>query len=115
MDTVDIANQNDDCKYVLVVFDIFIPFAQCQHVKSKKGVDVLKALYYLQNRKRKFVISDRGIEFRSEEVNKYLQGQNIRHFYALNTEAEANDSERFIKTLKHKLFIYVIFTETTNR
>ena len=83
--------------------------------RAKKGVDVLKALYYLQNRKRKIVISDRGIEFRSEEVNKYLQGQNIRHFYALNTEAEANDSERFIKTLKHKLFIYVVFTETTNR
>ena len=52
--------------------------------------------------------TDRGMEFRSKEVSKYLRDQNIHHFYALNTETKANYAERIIKTLKHKLFRYMM-------
>ena len=51
---------------------------------------------------------DRGMEFRSKEVNKYLRDQNIHHFYALNTETKANYAERIIKSLKRKLFRYMM-------
>ena len=53
--------------------------------------------------------TDQGQEFRSKDVNAYLKGQNIHHFYALNTEIEANYAERLIKTLK--LFRYMLKTE----
>ena len=52
--------------------------------------------------------TDRGQEFRSKVVNAYLKSQNIQHFYALNTETKANYAERLIKTLKHKLFRYML-------
>ena len=92
MDMADIAKQNDDYKYLLVAIYILSRFAHCQPVKSKKGVDVVKALQPILSgtRKPKMVRTDRGMEFRSKEVNKYLQGQNIYHFYALRTETKAN-------------------------
>ena len=114
MDMVDIAKQNDDYKYLLVAIDIFSRIAHCQPVKSKKGVDVVKPLQLILSgtRKPKMVITDRGIEFRSKEVN--LQAQNIYHFYALNTETKASYSERLIEILKHKLFRYLMKNRTRN-
>ena len=78
--------------------------------KAKKGSDVLQALQLVLSgtRKRNMIITDRGMEFRSKEVNKYLRDQNIHHFYSLNTETKANYAERIIKTLKHKLFRYMM-------
>ena len=110
MDMVDLAKQNDDHKYMLVAIDIFSRFAHCQPVKSKKGSDVLQALQLVLSgtRKPNMIGTDRGMEFRSKEVNKYLRDQNIHHFYALNTETKANYAERLIKTLKHKLFRYMM-------
>ncbi|MCG8048995.1 MAG: DDE-type integrase/transposase/recombinase [Candidatus Thiodiazotropha endolucinida] len=110
MDMVDLAKQNDGYQYVVVAIDIFSRFAHCQPVKSKKGKDVVDALKRLLSghRKPNMVRSDLGMEFRSVETNKYFKQQGIYHFYALNTETKANYSERLIKTLKHKLFRYMM-------
>lgn len=110
MDMVDLAKQNDGYQYVLVAIDIFSRFAHCQPIKSRKGADVVKALQSILKgaRKANMIRTDRGMEFRSKEVNRYLKSQNIHHFYALNTEIKANYAERLIKTLKHKLFRYMM-------
>ena len=101
-------------KYVLVAIDIFSRFAHCQPIKTKKGEDVLQALKLILSgtRKPNMIRTDRGQEFRSKDVNAYLKGQNIHHFYALNTEIKANYAERLIKTLKHKLFRYMLKNRT---
>ena len=114
MDMVDLAKQNDGYQYVLVTIDIFSRFAHCQPIKSKKGVDVVKALQTILKgaRRPKVFRSDRGMEFRARDVNKYLKSQNIHHVYALNTETKANYAERLIKTLKHKLFRYMMKRRT---
>lgn len=114
MDMVDISKQNDDYRYVLVSIDIFSRFAHCRPVKSKKGVDIVTALQVILKgpRKPNTIRTDRGMEFRSKEVNTYLKNKNIHHFYALNTETKANYSERLIKTLKHKLFRYMMKNRT---
>ena len=90
---------------MLVAIDIFSRFARCQPVKSKKRSDVLQALKRVLSGTRKpiRIRTDRGMEFRSKKVNKYLRDHNIHHFYALNTDTKANYAERLIKTLKHKL------------
>ena len=54
------------------------------------------------------VRTDRDMKERSKEMNKYLHGQNIHYYYALNTETKVNYSERLIKTFKHKLFKYIM-------
>ena len=102
MDMVDLSKQNDGVKYVLVAIDIFSRFAHCQPIKTNKGEDVLQALKLILSGTRKpyMIRTDRGQEFRSKDVNAYLKGQNIHHFYALNTEIKAKYAERLIKTFE---------------
>ena len=114
MHMVDLAKQNDGVQYVLVCVDIFSRYAYCQPTKSKRGEDVLQVLKLILSgtRKAKTIRSDLGQEFRNKQVNAYLKSQNIHHFYALNTETKANYAERLIKTLKHKLFRYMLKNRT---
>ncbi|XP_053400449.1 uncharacterized protein LOC128557267 [Mercenaria mercenaria] len=114
MDMVDLAEQNEGYKYVLVSIDIFSRFAFCQPIKSKKGTEIVNALERILSgtRKPNTVRTDRGMEFRSKEVNKYLQHEGIHHFYALNTETKANYSEILIKNLKRRLFRYMLKKRT---
>ena len=113
MDMVDLAKQNYGIKYVLVCVDIFSRYAHCQQINRKQAKDVLQAFKLILSgtRKAKTIRSDLGQEFRNKQVNAYLKSQNIHHFYALNTETKANYAERLIKTLKHKLFRYMLKTE----
>ncbi|XP_053391513.1 uncharacterized protein LOC128554280 [Mercenaria mercenaria] len=114
MDMVDLAEQNEGYKYVLVSIDIFSRFAFCQPIKSKKGTEIVNALERILSgpRKPNTVRTDRGMESRSKEVNKYLQHEGIHHFYALNTETKANYSEILIKNLKRRLFRYMLKKRT---
>ena len=114
MDMVDLAKQNDGYQYLLVCINIFSRFARCVPLKNKKGKDVLQGLktIFKDGFKVNMVRTDRGMEFRSKEVNAYLKSQNVHHFYALNTETKANYAERLIKTLKHKLFRYIMKNRT---
>ena len=113
MDMVDIAKPNDGVKYVLVAIDIFIASLTVIPL-SKKGGDVLGALVLILSGmlKPNTIRTDRGQEFHSKVVNAYLKSQNIHHFYALNTETKANNAKRLIKTLKHKLFSYMLKNRT---
>ena len=97
----------------MVAIDIFSCFAHCQPIKSKKGEDVLEALKLILSGtgKSNAIRTDRGQEFRSQDVNAILKSQNICHFYALNTKIKVNYAERLIKTLKHKLFKYMLKIE----
>ena len=110
MDMVSLASQNDNYKYVLVAIDIFSRFVHCQPIQTKKGEDVVLALQHILAgpRKPETVRTDRGMEFRSQNVNKYLKSQGIHHIYAFNTETKANYAERVIQTLKHKLYRYLL-------
>jgi hypothetical protein len=114
MDMFDLAKTNDGYKYVLVALDIFSRFAYCEPIKTKKGGDVVTALERILSgpRKPNTMRPDLGMQLRSKEVNKYLQHMDIYHFYALNTETKANFAERCIKTLKHRLFRYMIKNRT---
>ncbi len=110
MDMVSLSKHNDQYKYVLIVIDIFSRYLWCEPVPSKRGTDISVALQHICSgpRQPKTVRTDRGMEFRSKEVNKYLRAKHIDHIYALNTETKANYAERVIKTLKHKLFRYLL-------
>ena len=110
MDMTSLSKQNEGYKYVLVAIDIFSRFAYGQPIQSKQGTDVVKAMEVILSgpRRPRGVRTDRGMEFRSREFNKYLNQHDIHHRYALNTETKANYAERFIKTLKHRLFRYLL-------
>ena len=110
MDMVSLAKDNDGYKYVLVTIDVFSRFTHCQPIQTKSGADIKAALQNMLTgpRQPRMVRSDRGMEFRSKVVTQYLREQGIHHFYALNTEIKAGYAERLVKTIKHKLFRYLL-------
>ena len=114
MDMVDLAKDNDEYKYLLVTINVFSRYAYARPLKSKKGTEVTDVLRNILSGRRKpnTIRSDMGMEFRSKEVNKLLQSLDIHHFYCYNSDIKANFVERLIKTLKHKIFRYLLKKRT---
>lgn len=111
MDMVSLSKENDNFKYVLVVIDIFSRYTWCQPLKVKTGTEVIRALTKILNgdRKPNTIRTDKGSEFKNTQVSKFLKGLNINHIVTQN-ETKANYAERVIKTIKHKLFRYMLKT-----
>ena len=115
MDMANLQKHNEGVKYIFIAIDVFSRFL-FQPVQGKRGADVVTALKRTLTgpKKQNRIRTDRGMEFRSKEVNTYLKSQNIHHSYAYNTETKANYAERVIKTIKHKIFRY-LFKNRTRR
>ena len=112
-DMSQISKENDSYKYVLVAIDIFSRYVWCQPLKTKEAVEVVKALTRIlnQGRRPKVIRSDKGRELRNKKVFDYLKTIGVHHFVTQN-DPKANYVERVIKTLKHKLFRYLMKKRT---
>ena len=60
-----------------------------------------------EGRKPKCLCTDAGREFTNNSFQEYLETKNIVHF-TTHSEKQANYVERFIKTLKSKLYRYLV-------
>ena len=110
MDMANISKQNDGYKYILIMIDIFSRKLWCRPLKNKTGLEVAKAMASIfdEGRVPRYSLrTDRGMEYRSKEVQKLLKERGIHHILTQN-ETKANYAERVIKTIKHKLFRYII-------
>ena len=106
---IDYADNNDGYKYLLVVIDIFSRFAWVQPLKDKTAVEIVKAFDKIisEGRLPKRLRTDAAKDFTSEKFQKYVKSKNIVHFTTHN-EKQANYVERFIKTLKSKIYRYMV-------
>jgi transposase InsO family protein len=109
MDMANITKDNDGIRYVLVMIDIFSRFLWCRPLKTKRGLELVQAFksIFVKGRKPVVLRTDRGSEFTNKDVQKYLKERDVRYFTAYN-ETKANYAERVIKTLKHKIFRYIL-------
>lgn len=108
-DLKDIKKHNDGYSYWLVCIDIFSRYAFVRALKTKSSKDVIGAFksIFKDGRVPKTIRSDAGSEFKDKRTQYYLKSLNIHHFFAHNT-SKANYAERFIKTLKSKVFRQII-------
>ena len=109
MDMNNIAKDNDSYRYVLLMIDVFSRYTWCEPIKNKTGPEVVKAMkkIFEQGRRPKLLQTDKGTEFVNRNVQSYLKSVDI-HFFVTQNETKANYAERCIKTLKHKLFRYIL-------
>ena len=103
------ADENDGYKYLLVVIDIFSRYGWVEPLKDKTAKEIVKAFDKIiqEGRIPKRLRSDAAKDFTSEQFQKYVKSKNIIHFVT-HTEKQANYVERFIKTLKSKIFKYMV-------
>ncbi len=109
MDMSNISKDNDGVKYVLVMIDIFSRYLWCRPLKTKRGKEVAISMteVFRNGRQPESLRTDKGSEFTNRDVKRYLEDTGINHFVTQN-ETKANYAERVIKTIKHKIYRYIL-------
>ena len=97
---------NKGFRFLLCVIDIFSKYAWVVPLKDKKGISIVNAFQKIlkeSNRKPNKIWVDKGSEFYNNSFKKWLQDNDIV-MYSTNNEGKSVVSERFIRTLKSKIY-----------
>ena len=100
------ADENEGNTFILCAIDNFSKFAYALPLKNKTAPLVAKAMDQILSKcpeKVKFIHSDQGTEFFNSSFKKVMQKWGIKH-YNTYTHLKAAICERFIRTLKGKLW-----------
>jgi transposase InsO family protein len=100
---------NDGVAYLLCAIDIFSRFAWVKMLKNKSAPSVVEGFQEIlgEGRKPDRLRSDAATDFTSRLFQNMCKDEGIRHF-TTHGEKQANYVERFIQTLKTRLFRYMV-------
>ena len=101
-----LSSKNKNVKYLLCVIDVFTKYAWVKPLKDKKGKTVLNAFMEIvneSNRKPNKLWVDQGREFYNKLMQEWLDNNDIL-MYSTHNEGNSVIAERFIKTLKAKIY-----------
>ena len=96
-------------RFLLCVIDIFSKYAWVVPLKDKKGVSIVDAFQKIlddSNRKPNKIWADKGSEFYNNSFKKWLRDNDIE-MYSIHNEEKSVVAERFIRTLKTKVYKYM--------
>ena len=109
VDLVDmqlLSRQNKGIKYLLCVIDLFSKYAFVVPLKDKKGASVVKGFKKIvneSNRRPNKIWVDQGSEFYNKTFKNWLKDEGIE-MYSTYNEGISVVAEKFIRTLKNKLY-----------
>ena len=104
-----ISKCNKGIKYLLCVIDLFSIFAWVVGLKDKKRASIVngfKKILDSSKRKPHKIWVDHGSEFYNNVFKKFLKENDIEIYSTFN-EGKTAVAERFIKTLKNKIYKYM--------
>jgi transposase InsO family protein len=106
-DFQSLSAQNDNYRFLLVCIDCFSKYAWVRAVKNKTGPVVTSAFRDIleQGRVPNYLHTDQGTEFLNSHFRKLMRQYGIQ-FFTTNSETKASIAERFIRTLKQKIYRY---------
>ena len=100
---------NKGIRFLLCVIDIFSKYAWVVPLKDKKGISIFKAFQSIlkqSNRKPNKTWVDKGFEFYNAYFRKWLRDNDIV-MYSTHNEGKSVVAERFIRTIKSKIYKYM--------
>ena len=104
-----ISRFNKRFRFLLCVIDIFSKYGWVVPLKDKKGASIVNAFQKIlkkSDRKPNTIWVDKGSEFYNNSFKKWLKGSNIE-MYSIHNEGKTVIAERFIRTLKNKIYKYL--------
>ena len=105
-----LSRYNKGIRFLLCVIDIFSKYAWVVPLKDKKGISIVKAFQIIlkqsNSRKPNKIWVDKGAEFYNASFKKWLQDNDIV-MYSTHNEGKSVVAERFIRTLKSKIYKYM--------
>ena len=104
-----ISKFNKGFRFLLCVSDIFSKHAWVALLKDKNGVSIVDAFQKIlkkSNRRPNKIWVDKGSEFYNNSFKKCLKDNDIA-MYSIHNEGKSVVAERFIRTLKTKIYKYM--------
>ena len=104
-----LSKYNKGIRFLLGAIDIFSKYAWVVPLKDKKGISIAKAFQIIlkqSNRKSNKIWVEKGSEFYNAYFEKWLRDNNIA-MYSTHNEGKFVVAERFIRTLKSKIYKYM--------
>ena len=111
-DMQSLSKKNKGIKYLLCAIDLYSKYAFVVPLKDKKGISIVNAFDKVikqSNRKPNKIWVDQGSEFYNNNFKKWLSDNNII-MYSTYNEGKSVVAERFIRTLKNKLYKHMTAT-----
>ena len=111
-DMQSLSRKNKGIKYLLCAIDLYSKYAFVIPLKDKKGISIVNAFNKIikqSNRKPNKIWVDQGGEFYNNVFEKWLSDNNII-MYSTYNEGKSVVAERFIRTLKNKLYKHMTAT-----
>ena len=105
-ETQSLSKKYKGIKYLLCAIDLFSKYAFVIPLKDKKGISIVNAFNKIikqSNRKPNKIWVGQGSEFYNRVFKKWLSSNNIS-MYSTYNEGKSVVAERFIRTLKNKLY-----------
>ena len=107
-----LSRKNKDIKYLLCAIDLYSEYAFVIPLKDKKGISIVNAFNKIikqSNRKPNKIWGDQGGEFYNNVFKKWLSDNDII-MYSTYNKGNSVVAERFIRTLKNKLYKHMTAT-----
>ena len=107
-----LSKQNKGIKYLLCAIDLYSEYAFVVPLKDKKGISITNAFKKIikqSGRKPNKIWVDQGSELYNQDFRKWLSTNNII-MYSTYNEGKSVVAERFIRTLKNKLYKHMTAT-----
>ena len=104
-----LSEYNKGIRFLLCVIDIFSKYGWVVPLKDEKGISIVKAFQNIlkqSNKKPNKIWVDKGSEFYNAYFKKWL-GDNDIVMYSTHNEGKSVIAERFIRTLKSKIYNYM--------
>ena len=100
-----LSKYNKGIKYLLCAIDLFSKYAWVVPIKDKKGTSIVNAFQKIisEGRKPNKIWVDQGSEFYNNSFKDFLKINNIE-MYSTYNKGKSVVAERFIRTLKNKIF-----------
>jgi hypothetical protein len=114
-DMQSLAKYNDGYRFILLLIDVFGKKGYGRAIKSKSSKSVVPALNSVLDQlypPANFCQSDRGVEWLNRDVQAVFRERNIKHYWTMNDEIKAAVVERWIRTLKSKIYKYFTHKNT---
>ena len=100
-----LSRKNKGIKYLLCGIDLYSKYAFVVPLKDKEGISIVNVF----NKKTNKIWVDQGSEFYNNNFKKWLPDNNIITYSTYN-EGKSVVAERFIRTLKNKLYKHMTAT-----
>ena len=111
-DMQSLSRKNKGIKYLLCAIDLYSKYAFVIPLKDKKGISIVNAFDKIikqSNKKTNKIWVDQGEEFYNNAFEKWLSDNDI-NMYSTHNEGKSVVAERFLRTLKNKLYKHMTAT-----